>query len=144
MNDIPHGDAGVGAKTWSFESTDAHAVGTVRAACAAELRRAGLSGDDLSSAELVLGELLGNVYRHAPGVAEVRLYLSGRSPVVHVLDTGPGFDMEPHLPADVMSERGRGLYIVAALVAEFTAKRRSRTPGAHVRVVLHGEVRHDA
>lgn len=140
MNDIPPGDAGLRAMRWSFESTDARAVGTVRHACAKELRRAGLTGEDLTSAELVLGELLGNVYRHAPGQAEVRLDLAGSAPIVHVLDTGPGFEVDPHLPADVMSERGRGLYIIAALVAGFSAKRRSHGVGSHVRVTLHGEI----
>jgi anti-sigma regulatory factor (Ser/Thr protein kinase) len=141
MNDFRSSEAGLGALRWSFESTDARAVGTVRQACAKELRRAGLSGEDLTSAELVLGELLGNVYRHAPGRAEVRLDLAGTAPVVHILDTGPGFEIDPHLPADVMSERGRGLYIIAALVAAFSAKRRRAGTGSHVRVMLNGEIR---
>jgi len=97
--------------------------------------------DDVSVAELVLGELLGNVVRYAPGPVEVWLDLSTRAPVLHVLDNGPGFEINPRLPADIMSERGRGLYIVTALVDEFTATRRTMGCGSHVRTVLRGAIR---
>lgn len=130
------------ALRWRFESADARAAGTARKTCAATLREAGMIDDDVSVAELVLGELLGNVVRYAPGAVEVWLDLSTRAPVLHVLDSGPGFELNPRLPADIMSERGRGLYIVTALVDEFTANRREiGGGGSHVRTVLRGAIR---
>ena len=126
---------------WTFDNNDAQAAREARHACVDLLQRAGLNDEHLTSAELVLGELVGNVVRHAPGAIDVWLDLSGRAPVIHVLDAGPGFEINPRLPADVMSERGRGLYIIAALAEDFTANRRSLDSGSHVRVVLHGEIR---
>jgi anti-sigma regulatory factor (Ser/Thr protein kinase) len=55
--------------------------------------------------------------------------------VLHVFDTGQGFEYRPRLPSDLLSERGRGLFLVAALAEEVSAELR-RPSGSHVRVVL--------
>lgn len=94
-----------------------------------------LTSEAASAAEVVLGELLGNVVRHAPGSAEVALDLAGREPVLHVLDDGPGFAGVPALPNDPFSESGRGLYIASALTARFAVTRRTGG-GTHARAVL--------
>lgn len=73
--------------------------------------------------------------RHAPGRVTVIVDASAAPPVVHVLDDGPGHQLNPRLPADPMSERGRGLYIVNALVEELSISRRS-AGGSHARAVL--------
>ncbi len=52
-----------------------------------------------------------------------------------MLDRGRGFRHLPKLPADVLSERGRGLYIVSALADDFAVTRRP-DGGSHARAVL--------
>ena len=39
---------------------------------------------------------------------------------LHVIDKGPGFQNVPRLPADPLSERGRGLYLINRASREFT------------------------
>jgi anti-sigma regulatory factor (Ser/Thr protein kinase) len=70
----------------------------------------------IGTAELVFGELLGNVVRHAPGPVEIAIDLEDDSIVLHVTDSGPPLRLtEYNLPHDALSERGRGLFIVAQL-----------------------------
>lgn len=71
---------------------------------------------DVTEAELVLGELIGNVVRYAPGQARVRADFDKRGITIAVADRGPGFCAplvtgEPNL----LSESGRGLAIIATL-----------------------------
>ncbi len=93
---------------WSFDSRDADAARDVRSALLAELERGKLAEASLRNAELVFAELLGNVVRYAPKWVDVTLDWSGATPVLHVLDAGPGFQHLPKLPENVLSERGRG------------------------------------
>ena len=95
----------------------------------------------MSSAELAFGELIGNVVRYAPGRLVVLLDVSAEAPVLHVLDEGPGFEFRPRLPADVLSERGRGLFLATAFADEVSVERR-RGGGSHARVVLIGQTRY--
>jgi PAS domain S-box-containing protein len=120
---------------WAFESADALAAQSVRSSFVAALAREASDDADLGAAELIFGELIGNVVRYAPGPIDIDLEWIGAVPVLHVLDRGPGFDLRSTLPADVMSERGRGLYIVSVLGTDLRA---DRLPGRgnHVRVVL--------
>ena len=98
--------------------------------------RPGVREKQLDAAEHVFGELLGNVVRFAPGPVEIELdWNNGAAPVLHVLDRGPGFTFTPKLPTDLLSERGRGLYIVWALAADFNVTPR-HDGGSHARAVL--------
>ena len=72
--------------------------------------------------------------RHAPGGAYI-VVEDGPDLVLHVLDRGPGFVLTPHLPSDVLAERGRGLFLVWRLTEEFNVTRRPRG-GSHARAVL--------
>jgi PAS domain S-box-containing protein len=142
---VLHGDApddvailtlALGREThWSFESADAIAAHSVRSSFIAALAREADEQSDLSGAELIFGELVGNVVRYAPGPIDIDLEWFGHVPILHVLDRGGGFDLRSTLPDDVMSERGRGLYIVSVLGGELRA---DRLPGRgnHVRVAL--------
>ena len=85
-------------------------------------------------AEMVFGELVSNVVRHAPGPVEVIADATGVDLVLHVVDDGPGFHHVPSLP-DIFSESGRGLFMVAALTEEFHVVRRP-SRGSHARAVL--------
>ncbi|HWT04211.1 MAG TPA: SpoIIE family protein phosphatase, partial [Xanthomonadales bacterium] len=106
------------ASVWSFDSTDAHDAGRTRREYTARLHAVGLTDDEMSSAELVFGELVGNVVRYAPGSITAILDVSCPSPVLHVLDDGRGFEFRPRLPVDLLSERGRGLFLVTAFAEE--------------------------
>lgn len=80
-----------------------------------DLLRARGTGDFVA-AELVWGELVGNAVRHAPGPIDVQLDWKDDNPVLTVHDDGESFQPDKiSLPADPLSEHGRGLYIVRAL-----------------------------
>ena len=120
---------------FAFDTHDAARARDVRHDVSAALQRQGFSADALGAAEVVFAELVGNVHRYAPGAVEIALDRSGGAPVLHVLDRGRGFRHLPKLPADVLSERGRGLYIVSALSEDFAVTRRP-DGGSHARAVL--------
>lgn len=121
---------------WSFPSPDGSASKRVRAEVMEMLRHRGAVQSDVADAELVLGELLGNVVRHTGGDVDVAIDLSGEAPVLHVLDRGPGFTFHARLPRDLMSESGRGLYIAAMLTEDLSVARRA-DGGSHARAVLN-------
>ncbi len=91
--------------------------------------------DVRDACELVLAELIGNVVRHAPGPAEIVLDLSQSYAVLHVVDRGAGFRHIARLPADPMSELGRGLFLINALARDFTVMARAGG-GSHAIVTL--------
>ena len=122
-------------RRWSFASLDAEGLSRMRREFRALLIGYGLSELRLETAELVLGELAGNVVRHAAGAVEFVLDNTGGDLVLHVIDDGPGFERAPMLPIDVMSESGRGLFIVSQLTYEFSVTKR-HPRGSHARAVL--------
>jgi PAS domain S-box-containing protein len=107
---------------WSFDAENAKAAQDARGEFVAYLR--GQSGDQSSiqTAELVFGELVGNVVRHAPGAIDIDVEWSNGSPVLHVLDRGPEFKPPTKLPQDLLSESGRGLFIVRQLSKSFSVE----------------------
>jgi serine phosphatase RsbU (regulator of sigma subunit)/anti-sigma regulatory factor (Ser/Thr protein kinase) len=123
-----------GILRWTFDSADS--VGAQRARCefAAALRERDANEVDVFAAELVFGELVGNVVRHAHGAVEALVDWNGPAPVLHVLDRGPGFSFAPRLP-DPLTETGRGLYIIAALTDDFNVTR-TIGHGSHARAVI--------
>jgi PAS domain S-box-containing protein len=126
-----------GPRSWSFDVSDEREAERVRGEFVTILREAGFKTADCAAAELVYGELIGNAYRYARGAVDVMLDVSGTVAVLHVLDRGTGFEFRPRLPADIMSERGRGLFLIKSLSDEFSMERR-RTGGSHARAVLLG------
>jgi serine phosphatase RsbU (regulator of sigma subunit)/anti-sigma regulatory factor (Ser/Thr protein kinase) len=125
---------------WQLDVTDHFAAKNVRLAIADALRRRGAAEKDVCDVELLFSELIGNVIRHAGGMAEIAIDLSSEHPILHVLDRGPGFTFYARLPNDVMSESGRGLFITAMLTRELSVVRRS-DGGSHARAVLNCETR---
>jgi anti-sigma regulatory factor (Ser/Thr protein kinase) len=121
----------------SFDSSDALAARKARRAFMTSLSAQQFSENDIANAELVFGELCGNVARYAPGLINVVVDSSGVQTVLHVLDRGGGFRHISRLPADPLSEMGRGLFIIASMTAEFTVSPRSGG-GSHARAVLVG------
>jgi anti-sigma regulatory factor (Ser/Thr protein kinase) len=120
---------------WTFNTNDVNAARNSRHSFVAALRRRGVRGKHLDDAELVFGELLGNVARYAPGPIDIIFDWDEGAPVLHVLDRGPGFTLAPKLPSDLLSERGRGLYIVWSLAEDFNVTERY-DGGSHARAVL--------
>ena len=51
------------------------------------------------------------------------------------MDRGPGFVLMPRLPSDLLSERGRGLFLIWSMSEDFNVTKRA-DGGAHARVVL--------
>ncbi|MDP9017813.1 MAG: SpoIIE family protein phosphatase [Candidatus Eremiobacteraeota bacterium] len=107
---------------WSFNSGDAQLAHASRSLFLSYLLQRGIPGDDYAGAELVFGELIGNVVRHTAGRATVRVNWTGPYPELQVVDSGKGFDLETALPKDVLSEAGRGLFLINALTREFDIK----------------------
>ena len=70
---------------------------------------------DLASAELIAGELIGNVVRHAPGPINISIAFEDDRVRLCVQDSGAGFAERAPASDDELSERGRGLAIIEAL-----------------------------
>jgi serine phosphatase RsbU (regulator of sigma subunit)/anti-sigma regulatory factor (Ser/Thr protein kinase) len=78
---------------------------------------------DLSAAELVVNELLGNVARHSPGPAELVLEWRNNGARVAVSDRGQPF--EPPSPTeliDLFAESGRGLFLIRSVAEQLTVE----------------------
>ena len=122
-------------RRWAFASLDSGGFAAMRREFREALLEYGLPALQVEAALLVLGELGGNVVRHAPGPLEIVIDRTNRELILHVIDEGPGFERTPMLPIDVMSESGRGLFIVAQLTREFSVTKR-HPRGSHARAVL--------
>lgn len=105
----------VNADGWSFNAENAQAATGARTGFVKYLRDHADDDTAIEAAELVFGELIGNVVRHAPGPIDLRLDWSLERPVLHVIDRGPPFSNPAELPIDPLSEGGRGLFIAQEL-----------------------------
>lgn len=132
---IRFGAADDGGERWMFDSSDADAAYRTRAALVALLQQRGASADETFASELIFGELIGNTTRYASGTIDVRVDWHTGAPVLHMLDTGPGFVYVPGLPSDIFAESGRGLFIVTQLAPDFSIIPRP-AGGSHARAVL--------
>jgi anti-sigma regulatory factor (Ser/Thr protein kinase) len=101
---------------WSFDTRDANATRSARIDFAKHINRRFGSPAAAMSAELVLGELIGNVVRYAPGPARVRASFDERGVTIAVHDAGNGFSPRPQSSeTNLLTESGRGLAIVSRL-----------------------------
>jgi len=109
---------------WMFASEDARTAVDARTQFVEFLRSIGTGDELVYKAELVFGELLGNVVRHAPGPVEISFDFDSGTGILHVIDSGPEFPLTArHLPDDVLSELGRGLFIVQQLATDVRVER---------------------
>jgi PAS domain S-box-containing protein len=124
---------------WRLDAGDAAAATALRETFVASLAHKDFSAEDIDNAELVFGELISNVVRHANGHLQVEVVIdrSGRQTVLHVLDSGAGFRYVSRLVPDPYCESGRGLFLIAALTADFEVDARP-DGGSHARAVLRG------
>jgi anti-sigma regulatory factor (Ser/Thr protein kinase) len=108
---------------WAFDAENAQAAHEARSQFRAHLESNAGPEADFDAAELVFGELVGNVVRHAPGPIDVQVQWTQTHPVLHVTDRGKGFVRNPALPLDPLSESGRGLYIISLLAKSVFVER---------------------
>lgn len=100
---------------WTFSATDAAEAQGMRQAFSAYLRMRGGDEANYDAAEVIFGELVSNVVRHAPGPIDIAVeWTRGKRARMSVSDRGPGFDPSPGLPANPLAEAGRGLFLVSA------------------------------
>jgi anti-sigma regulatory factor (Ser/Thr protein kinase) len=99
------------------------------------VRRFVTSEDDLFHAELIIGEVLANTVKHAPGIVTLVLDWTGVNPVLTVVDDGPGsFQFSPTLPDDDLTEDGRGLFLIGSLAKDVQVE---STPGRGTKMTVH-------
>jgi PAS domain S-box-containing protein len=121
---------------WVFSSEDARAAVDARTEFVQFLRSVRSDDDLIDRAELIFGELLGNVVRHAPGPVEISFDLDVDLATLHVIDSGRAFSpLERHLPEDEFSDFGRGLFIVQQLAADVRVDHIPNC-GNHINVTL--------
>ena len=118
---------------WNFESSSEIDARRLRRELIDLLRTQGHG--DFDAAELVYGELIGNVVRHAPGRIKIRLDWEDDLPVLTVGDRAQPFSVNAKLPEDIMAECGRGMFIIKTLVRDFHI-RDVPGDGTEVRVTL--------
>jgi anti-sigma regulatory factor (Ser/Thr protein kinase) len=121
---------------WRFDPSSSDEAERVRSEVrqALELRR---RADALERLDIVFAEIVSNAIRHAPGLIDMCLECSkdGGDVVLHVKDRGPGYRANSQLPRDIMSENGRGLFIISTYADRFIVKRRLGG-GSHARIWL--------
>jgi anti-sigma regulatory factor (Ser/Thr protein kinase) len=104
-----------GAAEWSMVKADAREATRARADIRSFLSaEADDEGSDLDAVEMIVGELVANVIRHAAGPIGIHVAWEGDAAVAIFADRGPGIPAVRCVPAaDATS--GRGLMIVQAL-----------------------------
>lgn len=130
---------GTAGLPWSLEirsNTDGLNAGELRRRVMRTLR-AKAAGEplDFDAVEAILGELLANVFKYAPGAFELRLAgRPGGRTTLEVRDGGPAFAFPP--PLRSLSEPGgHGLRLAAALARDFNVAHEAGA-GNRVTVVL--------
>jgi signal transduction histidine kinase len=118
---------------YRFHTADLEAS-AARRQIARYLERDASADSDFGAAELIIGELLSNVIRHAPG--PVRVWAGWEGPVAKLVveDCGSGFEI-PRAPAGRAQENGRGLALVQAFARSLLVKHEPGR-GTIVEVVL--------
>lgn len=106
-------------KTWSFHSSHAYSAHNARHEVMRFIEGVAQDDEDLFTAELIVGEILANTVEHAPGLVNMEIDWSEASPVVTVVDSGPGLQrFAAQLPDDALTEDGRGLFLVKTLARD--------------------------
>lgn len=120
---------------WRFDADNAKSAQHARGEFLERLREEAAPESDFGAAELIFGELVGNVVRHAPGAIDVTLEWEGSRALLHVIDRGPGFTYAPPPEIDLLREEGRGLWLIHQF-AVFTSIENLPGYGTHVTVEL--------
>ncbi len=107
-------------RSWTLDARDATSAHRAKRAILWHLGDAIRDETQLASIELVLGELIGNVARHSPGIAEVSLEPEDSCLLLRVSDRGEPFAYAGGNgnAADLLAESGRGLFIVRSMAQD--------------------------
>jgi anti-sigma regulatory factor (Ser/Thr protein kinase) len=119
---------------WRFAADEALTAIGHRGRFVNSLRRHRGWAIDEYAASVVFSELVGNVAMHSPGPIEIVLECDNKNIVLNVTDRGSGFRFAPSLPPDVLSEGGRGLYLVSKYATNVELN--DAGPGTTVRATL--------
>lgn len=125
----------VQSRIWRFDSSDWRSARNARHEFLAALEATADPQSDFKGAELIFGELVANVAQYAAGPIDVALdWHEGRA-VLHFIDRGKGYVPPKHQPKDLLTEHGRGLWLIRRLGAELSLE---LLPGfgTHVRTAL--------
>ncbi len=104
---------------WEFASTDDIYPSGMHAEIMQTLHAEGAADSDFDAAELIYGELIGNLIRHARGNVTIRLDWNDEFPTLSVSDQQRYAVPAIGLPSDPLAESGRGLFIIKTLAREF-------------------------
>lgn len=107
---------------WKFEAERAEEALDTRRDFLVIIRQLAGPQADTYVFELVFAEIVGNVIRHAPGPIGLELHLAGDDVLLCVRDRGAGFVPVIGIP-DVLSEGGRGLFLVSRLAKRLDVER---------------------
>lgn len=102
---------------WCLEADDPRAFRALREELFAYLERHSVDGSNLFDSKVIFDELVGNAIRHAGGSIWVSVDWTEEKPTLIVNDLGPGFVPETSLPDDILSEGGRGLFLVSSFAS---------------------------
>lgn len=123
-------------KSWRYDSRSSHDAHVLRRDIARFMRYFAPAEGDLFRAELIIGEVLANTVEHAPGTVNVEIDWTGLHPVITIRDGGPGLArLAEVLPADPLSETGRGLFLITSLAVDVQVDSRPGR-GTSMRIVL--------
>ena len=106
----------------------------VRRTIVAHLKREATVDSDFGAAELIVGELLANVVKYAPGPFHIELFWERGSAIFEIRDYGQGFAFPRPQPTPDQPG-GHGLHLAAKLARELIV-RRVDDRGNLVRAVL--------
>jgi GAF domain-containing protein/anti-sigma regulatory factor (Ser/Thr protein kinase) len=125
----------VAENRWAFASDNSYAARRTRSEMLRQLRVQFGEMVDPYTSELIFGELVANVVRHAPGLVDVSLERRDGRPVLHFVDRGSGRRVRSQECTDVLAESGRGLWLIRQLGGGIEVE---RVPGygTHVLVTL--------
>ncbi|HET9029050.1 MAG TPA: SpoIIE family protein phosphatase [Candidatus Aquilonibacter sp.] len=107
--------------SWQFDSRDPRAAYRVREQILQFLRELARPDQELFEVKAVIGELIANAVEHAPGEVYLEVDWSDDRALLRMRDRGPGFTVAASLPADVLAEDGRGLFLISALADDLRA-----------------------
>jgi anti-sigma regulatory factor (Ser/Thr protein kinase) len=124
---------------WYFRSANAADALSERRAFVKFLRTRCTPDSDFQAAEIVYGELVANVARHAPGPIEIMLRSNERNAVtIEVCDSAIDFTIARPVQPPLDSETGRGLHIIWHLCGNVL--RTNTSNGGKTSVVLPVEI----
>jgi anti-sigma regulatory factor (Ser/Thr protein kinase) len=122
---------------WSLVTADAREATRARHTVREFLARQASSDSDLEAVEIIVGELVANVIRYAPGAMGIHVAWENDGAVLIVADRGPGLPPVRSLP-DHDASTGRGLSLIQSLAREVEI---DTVPGNGTRIKVHLPVR---